>query len=130
VYKLHEDFPAYASRPDEVAARHYNLWRRAGSRLGLPLRMGLPGLKGLELVLTDGAWICVDPQLNDMPIIAWTAFQSAGRTTLHAPVACELKYFHVGGSMVRAKVLELMEALLDERLRAPTCHSDPDTPTA
>jgi len=85
----------------------------------LPLRLGLPGLKGLELVLTDRAWICVDPQLNDMPIIAWAEFQAAGRDNLQAPVACELRYFHVGASMVRAKVLDLMETLLDARLRTP-----------
>jgi hypothetical protein len=119
MYTRHDELPAYASRADQVAARTYNLWRLAGVRLGMPLRLGLPGLKGLELVLTDGAWICVDPQLNDIPILAWTEFQSAGRTMLHAPVACELKYFHIGASMVRAKVLDLMEALLDERLHAP-----------
>jgi hypothetical protein len=119
MYTLHEDFPAYASRPDQVAAKPYNLWRLATRRVGLPLRLGLPGLKGLELVLTDGAWICVDPQSNDLPIIAWTNFQAASRSTLHTPVACELKYFHIGASMVRAKVLDLMERLLAERLRAP-----------
>jgi hypothetical protein len=118
VYTLHEEFPAFAARSDTVAARHYNLWRLASRRVGLPLRLALPGLKGLELVLTEGAWICVDPQLNDMPIIAWTGFQAAGRDTLHGPVACELKYFHFGASMVRAKVLDLMQTLLDERLRA------------
>ncbi|HQR52551.1 MAG TPA: hypothetical protein PLZ79_04725 [Burkholderiales bacterium] len=117
-YTLHEDCPAFASRADKVAARPYNLWRLAGRRLGLPLRFALPGLKGLELVLTDAAWICVDPHLNDMPIIAWTGFQVAERATLHRPIACELKYFHFGASMVRARVLELMETLLDERLRA------------
>ncbi len=111
VYTLHEDFPAFASRSDSVTARPYNLWRLASRRLGLPLRLGLPGLKGLELVLTDAAWICVDPQLNDMPIVAWTGFQAAtDRSTLHRPVACTLKYFHFGASMVRARVLELMES--------------------
>jgi hypothetical protein len=117
---MHEDLPTFASRPDTVAARPYILWRLAARRVGLPLRLPLPGLKGLELVLTDGAWVCVDPQLNGMPIIAWTGFQAAGRVSLHGPVACELKYYHFGASMVRAKVLHLMEALLDERLRAMT----------
>lgn len=120
MYHLHEEFPAFASRPDAVAARPFNLWRLASRRLGLPMRLALPGLKGLELVLTDGAWICVDPQLNDMPIIAWTGFQAAAdRSALHRPIPCELRYFHIGASMVRARVLDLMERLLDERLRAP-----------
>jgi len=119
VYRQLEEFPAYASRPDHVPARRYNLWRLAALRIGLPLRLALPGLKGLELVLTERAWVCVDPQVNDMPIIAWTDFQGADRSTLHGPVPCEVKYFHFGATMVRAKVLDLMESLLDERLRSP-----------
>jgi len=119
MYTRHDECPACASRTDQVEGRLYNLWRLADLRVGLPLRMALPGLRGLELVLTDVAWICVDPQLNDMPILAWTGFSSRGRSTLHAPVACELRYYHVGGSMVRAKVLDHMETLLHERLQLP-----------
>lgn len=113
-----EEFPALACRADQVSARQYNLWRRARGRFGGPLRLELPGLKGLALVLSDGAWICVDPRLNDAPILAWTGFEVEGRSKLDAPVACELKYYHVGASMVRARVLLLMEELLDARLKS------------
>jgi hypothetical protein len=110
------DLPMIARHRDQVPARLYNLWRLARSRLGLPLRFELPGLKGLELVLDEAAWVCRDPQLNDFPVVAWTDFEAAGRSALDAPVACELRYYHMGGSKVRLRVLELMGEILEQRL--------------
>lgn len=112
------EVPVYARRADAVSARHYNLWRLARARLGLPLRVPLPGLKGLELVVADDAWVCVDPALGDLPVLAWAAFDTAARDALDRPVACELRYYHVAASMVRARVLEIMEAALAARLEA------------
>lgn len=112
------DLPSIGHYRDEVPARLYNLWRLARSRLGLPLRLELPGLKGLELVLDDRSWVCRDPVLNDFPVVAWTDFQAAGRSALDAPVACELRYYHMGGSKVRGRVLELMGEILEQRLAA------------
>jgi hypothetical protein len=112
------DLPFIAHYRDEVPARLYNLWRLARSRLGLPLRLELPGLKGLELVLDDRSWVCRDPVLNDFPVVAWTGFEAAGRSALDAPVACELRYYHMGGSKVRGRVLELMGEILEQRLAA------------
>jgi hypothetical protein len=114
----HLDLPYIACHRDEVPARLYNLWRLARSRLGLPLRFELPGLKGLELVLDEHAWVCRDPQLNDFPVVAWTGFETAGRRALDAPVACELRYYHMGGSKVRLRVLEQMGEILEARLAA------------
>jgi len=114
----HLDLPMIARHRDEVPARLYNLWRLARSRLGLPLRFELPGLKGLELVLDEHAWVCRDPLLNDFPVVAWTGFEATKRTALDAPVACELRYYHMGGSKVRARVLELMGEVLEARLAA------------
>ncbi|HEX6829294.1 MAG TPA: hypothetical protein VF104_09975 [Burkholderiales bacterium] len=113
------DLPYIAHHRDEVPARLYNLWRLARSRLGLPLRLELPGLKGLELVLGETSWVCRDPQLNDFPVVAWTDFQVAGRRALNAPVACELRYYHMGGSKVRLRVMDLMGEILEQRLAAP-----------
>ncbi len=112
------DLPYIARHRDEVPARLYNLWRLARARLGLPLRFELPGLKGLELVLDEQGWVCRDPQLNDFPVVAWSEFEAAGRSALDAPVACELRYYHMGGSKVRLKVLELMAEILEARLAA------------
>lgn len=110
------DLPCIGHYRDEVPARLYNLWRLARTRLGLPLRLELSGLKGLELVLDEKSWVCRDPVLNDFPVVAWTDFQAAGRTALDAPVICELRYYHMGGSKVRQRVLELMGEILEQRL--------------
>ncbi|MFZ5558320.1 MAG: hypothetical protein ACOZDY_16630 [Pseudomonadota bacterium] len=104
--------PVYARRADAVSARHYNLWRLARSRLALP------GLKGLELIVADDAWVCVDPALGDLPVLAWAAFDIGSRDALDRSVACELRYYHVAASMVRARVLEIMEDTLSARLDA------------
>jgi hypothetical protein len=99
----HEELPAFACRPDRVEGRLSNLWRFSALRKELPLRLGLPGMREMALLLTDAVGVYADPQLNDLPMIAWTGFHAHGRTSLHAPVACELRYYHVGGLMVRAK---------------------------
>lgn len=112
----YDSVPDFARRADQVPARLYNLWRLARARIGLPLELDLPGLKGLQLVIEEDAWVCIDPLLSDLPILAWTGFERCGRSSLVEPVACELRYYHFGGSMVRGRVLELMERLLDERL--------------
>lgn len=111
------EVPAYARRRDEVPGDLYNLWRLARARLGLPMRLPLPGLKGLELLLEEDAWVCVDPRLNDLPVLAWSEFDAKGRDALYRPVACELRYYHLGASMVRARVLVLMQQELSARLR-------------
>ncbi|HSO06331.1 MAG TPA: hypothetical protein VLW45_03780 [Pelomicrobium sp.] len=100
------------------------MWRLARLRLGLPLRLALPGLKGLELEIGDDAWICVDPALGDLPVLAWAAFDTASRDALDRPVACELRYYHVAASMVRARVLEIMEEALAARLDAARADDD------
>jgi len=121
VEPINLDLPVYSRQRETVPARHYNLWRLARSRLGLPLRLALPGLKGLELVLQEDAWVCVDPQMSDYPIVAWTGFQAAGRDALDAPVDCDLLYFHMGATLVRSRVLKLMLEILEQRL-APQRH--------
>jgi hypothetical protein len=119
-----DDVPVYARRADAVSARHYNLWRLARARLTLPLRLPLPGLKGLELIVGDDAWVCVDPALGDLPVLAWGAFDSASREALDQPVACELRYYHVAASMVRAPALKILERALAARLDAGRAASD------
>lgn len=108
--------PELARRADAVPARLYNRWRLARLRVGLPLRFDLPGLRGLRLLVGEKSWVCFDPQLADLPILAWTDFAAQGRSSLTEPVRCELRYYHFGASMVRAKVLALMEQMLDERI--------------
>ena len=67
-----DEVPYLAQRPDKIDAHLYNLWLRARKRMGrLPIRLELPGLRGgTELILEDGAWVCVNSRQYDLPIIA------------------------------------------------------------
>ncbi|HHB12001.1 MAG TPA: hypothetical protein ENK62_02230 [Chromatiales bacterium] len=99
--------PALAQRPDRLEAEHYNLWRRARRRLGSPIRLSLEGMHGVELILEDRAWVCVNTLQNDLPILAWVDFEESRRPGIHAPVPCRLNYYHFAASKYRAKALEV-----------------------
>ena len=111
-----DDLPVIATRPDQLEAALYNLWRRARQRFGTPLRIELPGLKEMALLLEDDAWVVVDQRQYDLPILAWVEFASQGRDALHEPVRCTLNYYHFMASQLRAKVLGLMQENLETRL--------------
>ncbi len=111
------ELPIMAQRPDRIEARIYNIWRRARSRWGSPMRLKLPGLQHLDLILADSYWVCVDRTTYDVPVLAWVELEDSGRTALHLDIACKLNYYHFAASAVRAKCLTLMEEILGERLR-------------
>ncbi|BAU49998.1 hypothetical protein SVA_3462 [Sulfurifustis variabilis] len=119
------DLPAYHVVSDTIEAQRFNQVRLALRRVGNPLRFELGGLRGLDLSLEDEAWVCVDRTLNDMPVLAWLGFATAARAGLHLPVACELRYYHAHADMIRARVLALMDDVLDARLRAAEPAPDP-----
>lgn len=110
------DMPIMAQRDDAIEARYYNVWRRARQRWGAPMRFPLPGLKQVAMILDDDFWVCVDSVRYDAPLLAWVDFADAGRDSLHLPIACKLNYYHIGATAVRAKALDLMQQLLNERL--------------
>jgi hypothetical protein len=110
------DLPVYAGRDDRIEARHYNLWRRARSRFGSPLRLPLAGVPGMELILDEREWVVVDTRQGDLPVLAWVGFGDAGRSALHEPVRCTLNYYHFAATRLRAKVLAILEQVLEERL--------------
>ncbi len=112
------DMPALAQRPDRLEAEHYNLWRRARRHLGSPIRLPLEEMHGVELLLEDEAWVCVNTLQNDLPILAWTDFEDAGRLALHIPVRCRLNYYHFAASKYRARALEVGMRELRERVEA------------
>ena len=62
------------------------------------------------------AWIIVDNALNDLPVAAWTDFETADRNALHTPINCQLRLFHSNASMIIKRVLEAMEAMLEQQL--------------
>lgn len=104
-----------------MPAACYNRVRLALIRLGKPLRIELPRHRGLEMVLTDDAWCCIDTLTEDQLILVWREFASSGRDDLTQPVACELHLYHYCAGLVMGSVLSAMEEALDARL-APNPH--------
>jgi hypothetical protein len=129
MYTRHDEVPVYEYRDGMVDAHYYNRVQTAFKRLGREIRLAIPGLKTLELILQPDAWIVVDSALNDVPIVAWTNFDSARREALHAPLHCQIRLFHAHGGVIKKRVLEAMELLLGERLNElETTHKVIDFP--
>ncbi len=108
--------PVYSQRTEEVSAELYNLWRRAKLHFKMPIRMPLSDSPGFVMTLEDNEWVCVDETQNDMPVLAWVAFEDQGRGALHLPVKCKLNHYHFAASKVHALALEKMETALKQRL--------------
>lgn len=98
--------------PKIIEATCYNRVRLALARRGRPLRVALPGHRGLEMILDDRFWLCVDSLHNDQPILGWHKFEITGRSELHAPVRCQLCFYHVQAGLVMGSVLNALHQVL------------------
>ncbi|HIA09061.1 MAG TPA: hypothetical protein EYN73_08370 [Chromatiaceae bacterium] len=115
---LLDEFRASHTLHKVIEAEDYNRVRLALSRLSNPLALDLPSINCLEILLTDKYWLCTDSCVGDRPILAWTAFESSGRSALDAPVPCELRLYHTHAGLVMGNVLEHLEKELQQRLDA------------
>jgi hypothetical protein len=113
-----DDIPVYELIESSITAANYNLVQIAFKRLGEPVCIPLAGLRRLELILDGDAWIVVDHDMNDIPILAWTDFQVEGRSALHESVPCQLKTYHMHAHVILERVTEFMEQELAARLAA------------
>ncbi|BAU49992.1 hypothetical protein SVA_3456 [Sulfurifustis variabilis] len=104
--------------PKQIDAACYNHVRLALLRFGAPLRVGLPRHRGLEVILDDDLWLCVDAAREDTPVLAWFDFETRGRSSLHAPVACRLDVYHVHAGLVMGTTLDALTDALRLRLAA------------
>jgi hypothetical protein len=116
LYTRHDEVPQLSSRPGKVDALYYNHVQTALKRTGNQIRLSIPKLKHLDLIIQKEAWIIVDKVLNDVPVAAWTNFETKGRTSLHEPIQCEIRFFHYAASMILKRTLEAMELMLGEVL--------------
>lgn len=98
--------------PKIIEAGCYNRVRLALVRRGRPLRVALPGHRGLEMILEDRFWLCVDSLNDDQPVLGWHEFETAGRHELHAPVRCQLCFYHVQAGLVMGSVLDALHQTL------------------
>ena len=116
MYSRLDDVPVYESFPTTVNAIHFNHVQRALSKLGDSVRLSIPRMKHLDLILEKQAWIIVDRVLNDVPIAAWTEFQTAHRDNIHQPIRCTQKLYHAHARLILDRSLEAMELMLGELL--------------
>ena len=126
LYTRHDEVPQLGARSGKVESLFYNHAQTALKRLGNQIRLKIPRLKHLDLILQKDAWIIVDITLNDVPVVAWTNFETRGRTSLHEPVPCEIRYFHYAASMILNRTLEAMELMLGELLEQELHHEKSD----
>lgn len=103
--------------PKSIEASIYNRVRLALRRLGSPLRVAVPGHRGLEVMLDHQTWLCVDANTDDQPVMAWLNFAANHRDNLHEPVACTLELYHRCAGLVMGSVLDALDEALAERLK-------------
>lgn len=111
-----DNLPPMKTQAALIDASRYSRVRLALLRMGLPLRLELPNLRDMDLVLDKRLWVCIDRTLQDYPIVAWTHFNNAARTSLHEQVPCKLQYFHPHANLIVDTVLRTMDKLLTARL--------------
>lgn len=115
-YNRHNEVIILDRRRGEVEAQYFNVAQTALKRSKQPIRFKIPSLNHLDLLVQDDAWIIVDRVLHDMPVVAWTDFDTDTRDNLHEPVACEIRLYHFGARMVLKTTLDAMQDILGQTL--------------
>ena len=112
------DIPILKTIHSHMEASYYNQVCKALQRLGNPLRIELINLRGLDILIDNEAWVCVDRTMSDLPALAWTAFKPNQREGLHLPVPCELRFYHNHADLICGTVLDLVDRNISERLKS------------
>ena len=115
-YTRHNEVLILDRRPGDVDANYFNQAHTALKRIGQQIRFKIPTLNHLDLIVQEDAWIVVDRVLNDIPVVAWTDFQTDGRDNLYKPVACEIRLYHFAARMILRTTLDSMEDILGQSL--------------
>jgi hypothetical protein len=110
------DIPIIKSVPSYVGATHFNRVRLSQIRLDESLRLELFSLRGLDIVIENDAWVCIDRTLGDLPVLAWTDFDKNNRNGLHQPVPCKLRFYHNHADLICGTVLDDLGRILERRL--------------
>ncbi|MDX9741692.1 MAG: hypothetical protein RBT81_11015 [Gammaproteobacteria bacterium] len=110
-----DHIPALHSETSSIDAPIYNRVRLGLLRADLPLRLPLTGLRGMDMVLDQQTWICLDRTFYDLPVLAWTDFEPTARTGLQDPVTCRILYYHVHADFIVHSVLSTTVHALRER---------------
>lgn len=110
------EVPAMASARMRMPAKRYARARQALRHTADPLRMALQGLRGLDVIIEEQVWLCVDRTLDDLPVIAWLEFEPEPGRGLLDPVPCRVQFYHFHAQAIMDCVLERVDELLEARL--------------
>jgi hypothetical protein len=102
-------------RPRTLEADYYNCLRLGLLRLGDPLRLSLPEIRGLDCIIDAHAWTAVDRFCADQPLFALTGFRRSHHA-LHDPVRCELRIYHHRAGLILGPALEGMRRIIARRI--------------
>jgi hypothetical protein len=113
-YTRHNEVLVLDRHTDQMDANYFNRAKTALKRAREQIRFKIPTLNHLDLIVQKDAWIVVDRVLNDMPVVAWTDFQTEGRDNLHEPIPCERRLYHFAARMIVNTTLQAMDAILSQ----------------
>ncbi len=114
--KASDEIPPLRIMPKRIEAACYNRVRLALLRLDNPLRLTLTQHRGLEVILYDDNWVCVDGFADDQLVLAWRAFQTHGRDNLFEPIACDLWLYHHCAGLIMGSALDDLQQAIERRL--------------
>ena len=112
-----ENVPKLKTERMLIDGARYNQVRLGLLRLENPLRLRLTGLRGMDIILDNTAWVCVDRTMYDLPVLAWTDFGLSARDALHEPVCCQLHFYHIHADLIIETVLATMTSVLTQLLK-------------
>ncbi|MBT9611832.1 MAG: hypothetical protein IV108_01030 [Burkholderiales bacterium] len=110
------DIPPWRIFPKQIEAACYNRVRLALLRIENPLRIALARHRGLEVILHDDHWLCVDSFAEDQWVMAWREFQIHARDNLVEPIACNLWLYHHCASLITGSALDDLHQVVAQQL--------------
>lgn len=113
-----ETLPRYQTTDSNIDAPLLNMVKLALLRIKSPLRLSINGLRNIDIVLEHEYWVCIDSSLNDIPVFAWTEFQTSGRSDLHTAIHCKLYSFHAHAELIVDTVKDDIQAQLEDLLHS------------
>ena len=101
--------------PKQIEAACYNRVRLALLRIENPLRLALVRHRGLEVILQDDCWRCVDSFAEDQLVMAWRDFQIHARDNLYEPIACNLWLYHHCAGLITGSALDELHQVIEQQ---------------
>jgi len=100
--------------PKVIEAATFNMARLALVRVANPLRVSLEDHRGLDIILNQKQWLCVDSCKDDQLILAWREFDIQHRDALHQPITCNLYLYHIHAGLIMGTARDSLTLVLSD----------------